>query len=361
MAPANNSLNDQPMPSLRRYLPPLLLLLPLIFICGKLLLTMVPSTTQSIPTPQERGWPWVFQINHDHSRALAVPDDFFSIFILLADLVFLLAVIGTLALLLAWRRKRTGRLFRFSLRELLVLIAAAAIPCAWWASHLRQQRVELAIESRWEGTLWLQPASYSAPGWLRRLTDHPWTELFERAELAYIIVKPHHRTETAEFPPGLAADLAPLADLRRLVIADGRSDPDDPAPCLLRLSEADLRALERIELIMIEGPVDDETLRSVAKLPHLEDLWIDKALITSAGIDALLKFPELRKLTIKVCESPTDEQIMRLIELPCLQSLQLDVPDSISRDLSRRIRKKKPHLELLGFPLESNSQEPSEP
>jgi hypothetical protein len=49
------------MPRLRRYLPPLLLLLPVIFICGKLLLTPVQGENNGPATNWQQGWPWVFQ------------------------------------------------------------------------------------------------------------------------------------------------------------------------------------------------------------------------------------------------------------------------------------------------------------
>jgi hypothetical protein len=353
------------MPRLRRYLPLLLFLLPVIFICGKLLLTMIPTASNQMPMPNERGWPWVFQRYYEPIPGFATfaNDNSFSIVILLADVVFLSAIVGMLALLIAWRRKRTGRWFRFSLRELLVLIAVTAIPCAWWAYHIQQQRHELALESRWEGTLRLQPGFDSAPGWMRRLSNTAWTEVFQRVDLAQVIVSRRQDTETAEFPAGLVADLASLPDLRRLMIADGRSDPDETGPFPLRPSSAELRLLDRIEVLMIEGPVDDETLRRLAELPRLQTLWLDDAMITIAGTDALLKFPALRKLTIQGLDTTyTDEQILRLAEIPCLQSLALEITFSpISRDLPRRIRNKKPHLELLGFPLESNFQQSATP
>ena len=48
------------MPRLRRYLPPLLILLPVIFICGKLLLTPVHDDQWN--EPFHYGWPWEYQI-----------------------------------------------------------------------------------------------------------------------------------------------------------------------------------------------------------------------------------------------------------------------------------------------------------
>jgi hypothetical protein len=358
------------MPCLRRYLPPLLLLLPVIFICGKLLLTLVYSRDE--PFVRERGWPWVFQIYQEPipGASTFAKDDSFSYFILLADALFLATAVTIIGLLLIWRRKRTGRLFRFSLRELLLLMAIAAIPCGWWAYHLRQQRLELAIASRWEDTLTLYSAGSSAPGWLRRLTGHDWESVFDHARTVSVdITLPPHAT-AAEFPAGLVADLSLLPNLRHLYVTIERSHPDQFIPSPLRLSESELRAIEQIETLYLKGHVDNETLRSLPKLP-LRALTLDNASITNEGlailasiprleilllngcnqindtcVDALLKLPALRKLYFNGCESLTDAGIIRLAELPHLKSLHVMTRREFSPDLLLRLKEKIPDVDL---------------
>src|SRR5689334_25253566 len=115
------------MPRLIRYVPPLLILLTLIFVCGKLLLTPVDSRTGS--ARQEVGWPWVY------SRALTIGGaggNEFSIALLLADLALAVVVIGGAAALLFWWHRRTLGRWQFSLRGLFATTLVAGLIALWF-------------------------------------------------------------------------------------------------------------------------------------------------------------------------------------------------------------------------------------
>src|SRR5262245_20367662 len=111
------------MPRLRRYLPPLLILLPVIFICGKLLLTPVPLyhlSYYSAVRRTERGWPWAFQTFEgefdEFTELPAIGDGPIHPALLAADVVVLMLATGGCAALLALHYRRHGSWFKISLR-----------------------------------------------------------------------------------------------------------------------------------------------------------------------------------------------------------------------------------------------------
>src|SRR5688572_13105548 len=95
-----------------RYLPPVLIVLALLFVCGKLLLTPVDDLAGS--GFEETGWPWVYSRGPMVVAGAAGGE--FSIGPLLTDLAVSLAVAGVaIALLFWWHRRTLGR-WQFSLR-----------------------------------------------------------------------------------------------------------------------------------------------------------------------------------------------------------------------------------------------------
>src|SRR5262245_5119831 len=117
------------MSQLRRYLLPLVILLPLILVCGKLLLTPVEDRSNS--NVQEVGWPWVY-LKEPTPKLAVVTGGEFSIGPLLADLAISLAVIGIAVVLLFWWHRRTLGRFQFSLRGSFVATLVAGLIAAWF-------------------------------------------------------------------------------------------------------------------------------------------------------------------------------------------------------------------------------------
>ena len=185
--------------SLRRIgaiVAPILLVGAVVLACLWLLLAPVPQTVSQFKVPTiERGWPWAFQANSGDSYkpppALFEGLTTSSIHVgyLAAD-VAILSVVGLLvAAVLVWRRQRHGSWFRFSLRELLVVVALCAVPLACWAAVKAAWKQEQQLIERFG--LGYSPErqpiqTYCGPAWLRRFV--PWKEqkIFERAIVMHV-------------------------------------------------------------------------------------------------------------------------------------------------------------------------------
>ena len=174
------------MPRLRRYLVPALLLLPVIFICGKLLLMPVEDSifVRDVRTfgfqmyrdftsvsQISRGWPFVFERVIETSELAwvdpEVPSSEFSVGLLTIDALVLLAAIALAAWLLRRHYVRRGAWLRFSLRELFILTAIVAIAAGWWTRVNSEYQREQNLFPMFG---YLAPNTDDAcPGWLRRL------------------------------------------------------------------------------------------------------------------------------------------------------------------------------------------------
>src|SRR5262249_36238691 len=162
-----------------------LLLLPLILICGKLLLTPLsrriddPDVEKRYsiidagsPPAAVRGWPLVFlkTVSWGWPQAAPIEIFYFSWWRLTADLaVYLLVIIAVAAFLPRPRRRRAAWL-RFSLREMFALTAAIAIALSWWTIH----RIEHSREQQTVAFLSAKgcfveslPVAACAPQWLQ--------------------------------------------------------------------------------------------------------------------------------------------------------------------------------------------------
>jgi len=189
------------MRCLRRYFVPALLLIPLIFLCGKLLLTPVTveqeirmardffglisySNATSRPDTQ-RGWPWVFQHSIDISGLRSLDPEFesrsFSLLLLLADLVVLTTFIAVAIYVALRHHRRRGAWLRFSIREMLAAVAVVGIAAAWLARTYAEWRHEQQLFPLYAQ---LEPhggqGEYVGPDWLRRLWHEDDLTMFRR-------------------------------------------------------------------------------------------------------------------------------------------------------------------------------------
>ena len=146
------------MSRIRRYFVPALLLLPVIFICGKLLLTPVTTWRTvrlqensfglnsgaliAVPNVEQYGWPWVYREAIDMGGLRPIDPDVeaysFSFLYLFADAAAALMIVAAAATILSWHHRRHGAWVRFSIRELLALIFVFAIVLGW-LTHVRQK------------------------------------------------------------------------------------------------------------------------------------------------------------------------------------------------------------------------------
>lgn len=67
--------------------------------------------------------------------------------------------------------------------------------------------------------------------------------------------------------------------------------------------------------------LNDEHLRELARLEHLEVLWLNQTQVTGDGLEALAQFPALRELHVNESQLTT-EGIHHLKELDQLQRIQ---------------------------------------
>jgi hypothetical protein len=325
------------MPRLRRYLPPLLILLPLVLICGKLLLTPITTVGHSsvgglggiaLKDVDERGWPWLFQ----QTDLYVVPDQDrifpewraesggFSFWWLLADVAVLSTVIAAAALLLWWKRKRSGGWLRFSLAELLLLVTAAALACGWWTYHARRSRRENAIASHREWPAHIYHEMSYSPAWLRRfVSDQRLAEVFNHIDSFEVELKPRD-DERANLPTELVSQLAELTYLVKLKIGLAPSSREQP----LRFSANDFAVLRGLRALELDDcSVDRETLKTLANLPNLQSLEISPCDNSDADIAELTRCKQLQELKLFLCGEITDQSIDHFLHMPALKKLEL--------------------------------------
>src|ERR1051326_6941299 len=163
-----------------RHLVPLLVLPPLLYICGRLLVAPVGmdsgwdeycyATFSSIDV-EDAGWPWVYirQVDTHWDTTNLSPADF-HLAPLIADIAVLLASVILIEVLVYWRRRRRGSWLRFTMLDLLCFVAASAALIAWWVNqgveHRREMRV---IQELRAGKIYTVLDQYCGPEWLRRV------------------------------------------------------------------------------------------------------------------------------------------------------------------------------------------------
>ena len=366
------------MSQLRRYLVPVLLLLPVIFLCGKLLLTPVEGRGLAWiggNQANETGWPWVFKrvyYNYVARKQITAV----SWFVLLADVAVMVAAVATAAVSLARRYRRRVHWFQFSLRGLLALIAVFAMAFAWLISHYRLYKVEEQLSHTKNDH---DEGEYVGPEWLKRLwpsdvddlslfnhftslryianaTDDPSTvEYVKQLQttcrsmpyLIYLNVQPCP-TELACGDPtafcgiesfctasnkNIDDILGQLSKWRRLHSVEITDDKG-----LGSLSDRGMAQLSRCNgmeclLLLYSGcKISDAGVAHLIGLRQLRWLDLRSAPITDAAMESLMQMPSLETVGLSHCANLSDRGVRRLVELPRLTSLQLPGPPQISED-----------------------------
>jgi hypothetical protein len=359
---------------LRRYLAPTLLLLPLILLCGKLLLTPVwrqtTSVGQFLAPDKDVGWPFVF-LEIKGRTSDTVTKYQLSYWFLLADLTILLGAIGASGLALHWHHRRRGAWLRFSLLELLIFIAAFGAVAGWWTRvyvHWHRQQAAIAEISATRGLS--ADMNYVAPQWLRRLWPDDDITIFQR---------PTGIAVASSAPDGaisaLPALLRDLPDVKSLVIYYSR-DGARPATTRFRLAEpsafetiehinfsdrlklddaalADLPALPRLRGLLIVGdlPVSSPNrgLGHVGKCLGLEELSISDAALSDDESAQLAGLTRLRLLLLR-SNQLTDNSMDTLAKLTSLESLTFTEAEKVTDSAIYRLVQQLPNLKILRPP-----------
>ena len=333
-----------------RYLLPLVLLSPVIFICGKLVFTEIlveiRSALPAIPMPAqhfERGWPLVFSRTVNQGSGLVtVSEHHFSLWALLADLSIAVAVIG-LAVLWLYRRFNRPRPWRVSVRSLLIAVTLIAVALGWlMASYRSWQREQAALEK-------IAPTfseyafqeEYRGPQWLRRFvswdgtatagpTNSPYLALANAKEPLTIF----HRVTRFETPlvafesePGalrsitsqrlsdLTSAFADMPYLRTVHMLEKL--PFEPDQC------AQWKNVERVECS--EMQVDRQLMKCIASIPHLSALSFEEChIMTGATLLPLQSCRSLKWLDLKFDDTIADDAVDVLCKISSLEDLHLN-------------------------------------
>lgn len=322
---------------LRRNLVPLLLMLPMIFVCGKLLLTPVNVVYGwpkgmcfgfGIPPPTMRdfdcGWPWNFGNFHEEfENAWCFPywePRQLSFGLLVANLAVLIAIIAASWFTIQRVARQPGGWFRFSLRRLLTFVALVSIVCGWWVSNWQQSKRERQIVEGFGEPVYAATA-YRGPDWLRCFVAEDNLPVFDRVVALEISID-KNKPKSIALPNAVIQAIPQLRDLRALSFENGvqpSSSDLQNVPPFLRLAiptkNQQIRSLK-----FAQGTADDETLTVLARLPELNSLKIAHP-VSENGLIAIEQCTKLEKLSI---DSPVWFDLDRFPNLSCLREVILD-------------------------------------
>jgi hypothetical protein len=293
-----------------------------------------------------------------------------SVLIGIAAVGAALALMGVwFALALLFRRR-----FQFSVRSLLLLTVALAIPSGWLATSMgsaRQQRQAVGVVCAGGGTVCydfeadadLRPvpgARPREPMWLRNLFGDDFFHEVVSAEVqgashtegAYLASLPRlRRLHTGLLTDDEIQDVAALAELENLDIGSCPHRRDAGLRCvegLTRLKElyvwysavgnagfehvAGLKQLERLNAM--ETRVGDAGVRHLRGLDNLEHLELHGSPITDKGLEDIGALGALRRLSISG-EEISDAGLEHLRGLTHLRSLGVvetwAMPEGVAR------------------------------
>jgi hypothetical protein len=331
----------------RLYIVAIVLLLSIL--AGKLLLTPVqdpPVESSWMSYERARGWPWPYSrsakgTNPETSITTNWQPVSFSYALLLADVAALLAMLAAVSLFLRRRVRRHGRLWQFSLAEMLALFAVAAVACGWASLQYRQWQREQHVLAHLSDELCETRAEYRGPEWIRRLW--PADRL-----LVFIRVVEVTVTDTRPIDESAASLVGALPDMpyvHSLILhASLASHLTDPAP----FSDID-------EVYFFsDGTTDrvDDGLVAISTWPSLRRLTIevdDKSTFSDRGLAALGRSATLEDLTVAEGQLPqvTDAGIAALARAPRLNSLTL--PETELTDAAMKLLADAPALKYLSI------------
>ena len=365
------------MPRLRRYRVPASLLLPIIFICGKLLLTPVPQILNGISSVAERergtywaerGWPWAFSAwvyDNIWSPTPVVRNLSITHSVLLADCAFFLVVLLTIWLLLIWWWQFNGCRFRFSLRSLMLFIFVTACGMGWWMHHATMHhREQQLIQQLKPKGIAIVDYDYFGPAWLQRLwpTDDltpfhfavkasggdDWQSPIDD-EAMRILGQFSHLYNFGTVRRSISdVGISYLSNCRHLSFLNlGNTGVTDfGAAHLAQLTElryldlmntsvgdagvAHFKSLTRLQnLTLLRTKITDKALETLGRLPSLENLDVAACAITDSGVESLIGSPRLSILLLGDTKI-TDAASESLVNMPSLTHLDVGSCSSLT-------------------------------
>jgi hypothetical protein len=226
------------------------------------------------------------------------------------------------ALVFRWR-------FQFSIRSLLILVVAIAMPCSWLAVAIQRANTQRNLVTQithatctigydWE---WDATGSYIRSG---RLPEPRWLVSLLGADFFETIVLVDCTTNATDVTLAKIARLGTLQDLS----LNGTQVTDDGMERVRQLTELKKlslwetqignRGLEKLaelsslqELCLYKTHVTDDGLRYLRGMSRLESLSLDGTKVTDAGLCHLEELKQLRELGL-IDTSVTETGVTRL-------------------------------------------------
>jgi hypothetical protein len=192
--------------------------------------------------------------------------------------------------------------FQFSIRSLLALTVAVAIPCSWLAVETQRARVREEVEKRVHklgGQTWTVCNPFSLPSRLRERLH-----LRELFGFDFFGVADELSLDETQATDGTLEDVSRLTEIGSLEL--GKTQITDAG--LVHLKRiTDLRCLS-----LKSTRITDAGLEHVKGLTHLWSLDLRGTPITDAGLEHLSGLTELNEL--ELCETKVTEQGVRRLQ-----------------------------------------------
>lgn len=355
--------------SRRSYAVPVVLLL-LGILAAKLLLTRVqspPLQSSWISYESMRGWPWPYSRSvKTNSSEYGTPGVWvstdFSWPALIADVALLLIALAVAGVLLRRRHRRLGRLLRFSLGEMLILVTITAVACSWVSLRYQQWRLERQTFASSPVSTFNTHGEYRGPEWLRRIVpgdrltvfnravdvsvNNPWTDKTTIASLVRVLANaPYvHELNSRATLASHFTEPAPFVNIDEVCLySDGTSDDVEYA----------LRQIARwpqVRKLTIEVDTRqpfsssfDQRASGKPGTPTKKDLdwrfgftrrqWPlgpPQTNLTDAAMKTLAEMPELKYLAIAKSPDVTSEGICRLAKSTSLVGISITREQQLS-------------------------------
>lgn len=224
---------------------------------------------------------------------------------------------------------------QFSLRTILILVAACAVLAGIWVAYFEPYRPEQQILAKMQGKQITVSTEVVGPGWLKWLTQGRYAKRVVRVDLGQDVTD---------------SDLARLTrfrHLRTVMIANG--------PQITDKGLSHFAKMPCLEVLMLAGThVTNAGVIQLQGVQSLRKLWIGSDNVTDDGLIPIGRLAELRELAVQA--DVTDkgmEHLTSLTKLETLRCLSLDEDEERLRSaLSKPAEfdfKETPLLDACGF------------
>jgi len=204
-----------------------------------------------------------------------------------------------LALLFRWQ-------FQFSIRSLLVLMTAVALPCSWIAVERQQRREAVAFVQGLGGRVTFAEAPTGFHSlFLERMTRRAWNTLGDESVLCVATIDLNDTQVGDKEFAELARYKRGLSGMRQLDIS------------FTNLTDSSLRALDAfpdLEALWIgETKTTEDGLRFIEGLPKLQCIGLGRQHITTRGLEHLSRVKHLRTVELQGTSYQLSDVVVRAL------------------------------------------------